>query len=50
MWEQDVMFGFDFLFFILRKQRCIFAEMILWLEDTPSKEEYDSKFRAIFDT
>ena len=32
-----------FLFF-----KWIFAETILWLEDTPSKEEYASQFKVLF--
>ena len=46
-WGPVVMYGFDCFFFLYRLRR-IFAEMILWLEDTPSKEEYASQFPALF--
>ena len=41
-----VFLGVSILF--LPRLRCIFAVTILWLEDTPLKEEYSLQFRTIF--
>ena len=35
-------------FLYLLKLRQIVAVMILWLEETPSKEEYASQFKVLF--
>ena len=38
----------NFCFLFLRRLGRIFVEIILWSEDTPSKLEYASQFRALF--
>ena len=46
-WGPVVMYGFDCFLFVYRLRR-IFAEMILWLKDTPSKEEFALQSSALF--
>ena len=45
-WGPVITCGFDCSF--LHRFQHIFAQTFLWLEDTPSKKEYTSQFRALF--
>ena len=46
--DQSYGVAFTVGFLFLRKLRRIFAETIVWSEDTPSKEEYTPHFRVLF--
>ena len=46
--DQSYREAFTVCFLFLRWVRQIFAETILWSEDTPSKKEYVSQFKKLF--
>ena len=46
--DQSKRFVLSVYFLFLRRLKSIFAETILWSEDTPSKEEYVSQMKALF--
>ena len=46
--KKDRVISWSFCWLSLRSLRRIFAEMILWSEDTPSKEGYASQFKELF--